>query len=70
MNLIYQSSHGANEPMRIESEPPEKDTRLEDIVADLPSTVMSRPGTPDVWNFDEKVPILPLQQFSIIVLKR
>ena len=40
--------------MRIESVAPEKDTRLEDIVADLPSTVMSRPGTPDVWNFDEK----------------
>ena len=38
----------------IESEPPEKDTRLEDIVADLPATVLSRPGSPDVWNFDEK----------------
>ncbi len=28
--------------------------RLEDIVGDLPSNVLSRPGTPDVWNFDEK----------------
>ena len=37
-----------HEPMRIESVPPEKDTRLEDIVADLPSTVLSRPGTPGI----------------------
>ena len=43
-----------NISMRLESSPPEKDTRLEDIVGDLPSTVLSRPGSPDVWNFEEK----------------
>ena len=43
-----------NTSLVIESQPPDKDTRLEDIVADLPATVMSRPGSPDVWNFDEK----------------
>ncbi len=70
LNLICQSTYGVSEPIRIESKPPEKDTRLEDIVADLPSTVMSRPGTPDVWNFDEKVSIYINYKFSIALLKK
>lgn len=44
----------SNEKLKIESDPPAKETKLEDIVDDLPPHVLSRPGSPKNWKFDEK----------------
>ena len=40
------------------SEAPEQDTKLEDVVDELPDHVISRSGTPNQWAFDDKEPSL------------
>jgi len=38
----------------LDSRPPEKDTAFADAAAGLPPHVLSRQGTPDQWDFDER----------------
>ena len=40
------------------SEAPATDTKLEDVVDELPDHVISRSGTPNQWAFDDKEPSL------------
>ena len=40
------------------SEAPAQDTKLEDVVDELPDHVISRSGTPNQWAFDDKEPSL------------
>ena len=39
---------------QIDGKSPATETRVNDIVKDLPTSVLSRPGTPGSWAFDEK----------------
>jgi hypothetical protein len=45
---------GSSTPFRIASDPPDSETKLADIVDDLPDHVLSRSGTPSQWAFDDK----------------
>lgn len=38
----------------LDSHPPEKDTAFADAASGLPPHVLSRQGTPDRWDFDER----------------
>lgn len=42
------------EPYKLEGSPPDVDTKLQDVVDDLPDHVLSRSGTPSQWAFDDK----------------
>ena len=42
------------DPYKIDSTPPDQETKLEDVVDELPDHVLSRAGTPSQWVFDEK----------------
>ena len=41
-------------PYALESHAPSVDTKLEDVVDELPDHVLSRSGTPSQWAFDDK----------------
>jgi len=41
-------------PITIDSIPPAKPTRHKDVVGEVPSSVLSRPGSPVTWNFGVK----------------
>ena len=44
----------SKDPYKLEGSPPETETKLADVVDDLPVSVLSRPGTPSQWAFDDK----------------
>lgn len=41
-------------PITIDSVPPERPTKHKDVVGEVPSSVLSRPGSPVTWNFGVK----------------
>lgn len=41
-------------PITIDSLPPDKPTKHRDVVAEVPSSLLSRPGSPVTWNFGVK----------------
>jgi len=41
-------------PITIDSLPPDKPTKHKDVVGEVPSSVLSRPGSPVTWNFGVK----------------
>lgn len=41
-------------PYKLEGQSPALETKLEDVVDDLPDHVLSRSGTPSQWAFDDK----------------
>ncbi len=41
-------------PYKLGGDPPDEETKLEDVVEDLPENVMSRTGTPSTWTFDDR----------------
>ena len=43
---------------QLEGKSPSTETKIPDIVDKIPENVISRPGTPGTWAFDEKEPSL------------
>jgi len=41
-------------PITIDTQPPDKPTKHKDVVGEVPSSVLSRPGSPVTWNFGVK----------------
>ena len=43
---------------QLQGDAPKTETKIPDIVNEIPETVISRPGTPGTWAFDDKDPSL------------
>jgi hypothetical protein len=41
-------------PITIDTQPPDRPTKHKDVVGEVPSSVLSRPGSPVTWNFGVK----------------
>jgi len=53
-NANEESSENNKNPYALEGHSPAVDTKLEDVVDELPEHVLSRSGTPSQWAFDDK----------------
>eukprot|EP00090_Calanus_glacialis_P007040 TRINITY_DN15506_c0_g1_i6.p1 TRINITY_DN15506_c0_g1~~TRINITY_DN15506_c0_g1_i6.p1 ORF type:complete len:696 (-),score=189.23 TRINITY_DN15506_c0_g1_i6:354-2441(-) len=57
-------------PITIDSLPPDKPTKHKDVVGEVPSSVLSRPGSPVTWNFGvkESITVAPPRPLSASLL--